>query len=105
MHQVFIVANFEMRQNVIASTLCVKKDIPANSCQGKCQLRKQLEKSSDQNNRTTDNENEPRGDRIYAILVNKFLPESVFNCVTQWDSDAYKNLPSFYSPPDIPPRL
>jgi flagellar basal body-associated protein FliL len=41
--KILIYANFELNKEFIAKTLCVKKEIPANNCNGKCHLKKQLD--------------------------------------------------------------
>ncbi len=40
--KVIIYANFELNKDYIAKNLCVKKDIPKNTCNGRCHLKKQL---------------------------------------------------------------
>jgi hypothetical protein len=40
----FVVLQFQRNQSEIAKTLCVKKEVEGNTCQGKCHLKKQLEK-------------------------------------------------------------
>lgn len=41
--RVIIYANFELNRDYIAKNICVKKDIPDNSCKGSCHLKKQLD--------------------------------------------------------------
>ncbi|MCR6642587.1 MAG: hypothetical protein NVV82_27275 [Sporocytophaga sp.] len=41
-----IVASFEGNRDIIAKTLCVKKEEAGNNCQGKCYLKKQLDTES-----------------------------------------------------------
>ena len=41
--KVIIYADFKINQDYIAKNLCVKKDIPDNSCKGSCHLKKQLD--------------------------------------------------------------
>jgi hypothetical protein len=43
---------YNLFKNYIAENLCVKKDLPDNSCQGHCFLEKQI-------NQTSETENEP----------------------------------------------
>jgi hypothetical protein len=38
-----VVLSFSLNRSYIATTLCEKKDIPGNTCQGCCLLRKQLQ--------------------------------------------------------------
>jgi hypothetical protein len=40
-------AVFSAKQKEIALKLCEKKDIPGNTCQGRCQLKKELKKISE----------------------------------------------------------
>jgi hypothetical protein len=39
----WIYVSFKINQDSIAKTLCVKKEVKNNGCQGKCHLKKQLE--------------------------------------------------------------
>jgi hypothetical protein len=41
----WIYVSFKLNQVNIAKTLCVQKDVKGNKCQGCCQLKKQLKKS------------------------------------------------------------
>jgi hypothetical protein len=43
-----IYVSFKINQDTIAKTLCIKKEIKENTCQGKCQLKKALEKSDEE---------------------------------------------------------
>lgn len=43
-----ILLDFTIHQDFISKTLCVKKDVVENTCNGKCHLSKQLEKTEDQ---------------------------------------------------------
>lgn len=45
-----IVASFEGNRDIIAKTLCVKKEVAGNNCQGKCYLKKQLDTESKKTN-------------------------------------------------------
>ena len=40
----FVVLQFQINQSEIAKTLCVKKEVEGNTCQGKCHLKKELNK-------------------------------------------------------------
>lgn len=40
-----ILINFKMNQAYIAANLCESKDIPDSSCEGNCQLKKQIEQT------------------------------------------------------------
>jgi hypothetical protein len=43
-----IYVSFKINQDNIAKALCVKKEVKNNGCQGKCHLKKQLEKSDEE---------------------------------------------------------
>ena len=43
-----ILLDFTINQDFISKTLCIKKDVAENTCNGKCHLSKQLEKSEEQ---------------------------------------------------------
>jgi hypothetical protein len=49
-----IVASFEGNRDVIAKTLCVKKDVVGNSCQGTCYLKKQLDTENEKDSIRSD---------------------------------------------------
>lgn len=42
-----VLIDFKIRQDVIVQTLCIQKDEVKNTCNGKCHLAKQLEKSEE----------------------------------------------------------
>ena len=47
-----ILLDFAVNQDFISKTLCIKKDVAENTCNGKCHLSKQLEKSEEQSEDT-----------------------------------------------------
>lgn len=51
---VFVYLNFKINQDEIAKTLCVKKEIKNNTCNGKCFLAKQLKKAADKEKKEMD---------------------------------------------------
>jgi hypothetical protein len=51
--KVYIYASFKINQDKIAKTLCVKKEIKNNCCQGKCHLKKQLDEADKQEQKQT----------------------------------------------------
>ena len=51
--KVWIYVSFKVNQDSIAKTLCVKKDIKNNCCQGKCHLKKQLEQADKEEQKQT----------------------------------------------------
>lgn len=41
-------AGYQLNKNFIAKVLCINKEVPQKNCQGKCHLKKELEKQEDQ---------------------------------------------------------
>ena len=46
--KIWIVVSLIINQESIAKTLCVKKEVKNNTCQGKCHLKKQLDKADEE---------------------------------------------------------
>ena len=57
MSRMGILALFSFQQTEIAKTSCVKRNIKGNTCQGRCQLKKQLKKIKDTEKRSGVSEN------------------------------------------------
>ncbi|MBR9998054.1 MAG: hypothetical protein KFF73_03740 [Cyclobacteriaceae bacterium] len=80
---VFIYVSFKMHQEYIAANLCVKKDEPANSCKGHCQLTKKM-----QNHEKQDKENPLiQVDPVsFSFLkpVNRFIFHLILSHVNRW---------------------
>ncbi|MFN6377857.1 MAG: hypothetical protein ACK4WD_01180 [Flavobacteriales bacterium] len=55
-----IYVTFLYNQESIAKTLCIKKDVPNNTCNGQCHLKKQLEKTENSNEKGSSEENKQR---------------------------------------------
>jgi hypothetical protein len=51
--KILIVISFKINQESIAKTLCIKKEVENNTCQGKCHLKKQLDKSDQEEQKQT----------------------------------------------------
>ena len=67
-----ILFNFILNQKEIAATLCVKKEIPNNCCQGSCHLTKQLETQKENETPDTKVENTEEiiwGGRMFIIAA------------------------------------
>lgn len=80
--QIWILVTFYANREYIASNLCINRFNPESSCQGACQLRKQLDKDGEQNN--------------------KLKHDISFPVVLLYMLEAYDiELPAFYSEIDI----
>lgn len=69
--------DYQIRKDFIAKVLCINKEKPKNTCQGKCHLRKQLTKAHTQ--KTDEKSASPQkiGLEIICIQGNTFSLESV----------------------------
>jgi hypothetical protein len=68
---------YAVNKDFIAKYLCVNKDIPNNSCQGKCYLRIQLQKNSE-NNDSDQNDSKDRLPNFKTddhLLIESFTQE------------------------------
>jgi hypothetical protein len=76
--QLGIISYYELNKNYIAKNLCENRDKPAMKCCGKCYLRKQLKKVTQNDNNTKAPNNKVEKTEIVAFVIpNKvILPES-----------------------------
>lgn len=61
---------WKVNQSAIAETLCVKKEIKGNTCQGKCHLKIQLDASDDQKAPKAPVEKEINNMLLYCSAIN-----------------------------------
>lgn len=69
--KVMVFVSFKMNQASIAKTLCVKKEIKNNSCQGKCQLKKKLAETSKEESRNLPQKLKEGAEVSYYFQVNR----------------------------------
>ena len=103
-----IVIDFMLNQENIAKTLCVKKEIENNTCQGKCHLNKQLKKAEEQVQKQTPVESlkKIKEIQLFSENFNKYLISAIhkdkqkINCLYSFShSDEY--LSSIFRPPKV----
>lgn len=85
--RVWIMVDFSVHQDFIAKVLCINKDVPGSTCNGKCHLKKQLKKTEeDKHNKTASilKENSPSS---------FYLPMDVFRCEQQATAQNEVNFP------------
>jgi hypothetical protein len=97
---------YMINKGYIASHLCVQKDIPENSCHGKCYLHKQIEKSqeenkTDQNNNRDENQNNKLDDHIASLEVPHPPVLSFINLLQMPD---FPLIDPFADPIFVPPK-
>ena len=62
----WIYVSFKLNQASIAKTLCVQKDVKGNKCQGCCQLKKQLKKSDQAEQRELPKSQRLKGESLFC---------------------------------------
>ena len=73
-----VMLNYELNKDFIAKVLCVNRDKPMSGCNGKCFLKKQLEKSSKENNAPTGNKQETANEILF-FTEHKKMTTSFFD--------------------------
>lgn len=78
--KIWIFVSFKINQENIAKTLCVKKEVKNNTCQGKCHLKKQLDKAEEEQKQVPTNTKE-KVESLYCHnqLPFDFLKQTVFD--------------------------
>jgi hypothetical protein len=67
-----IYVSFKINQDKIAKTLCVKKEIKNNCCQGKCHLKKQLEKADEEEQKQAPTNTKEKIELLYCYQEKPF---------------------------------
>jgi len=98
--------NYAINKNYIAKNLCVKKDIPNNTCNGKCHLKKQIKQNQDNNN--PENTNLPninlKKNWNEFLLGFSKLPELPETQIKHQFINKLANTTTFIPPVFIPPK-
>lgn len=91
----------------IAKNLCVKKEVKGNCCQGKCYLKKQVEKESANNDIDTKKQDKKQrttelNDFVHTFFSVYFLTLLPFGYEWEEESLLFSGYgPSIYTPPQI----
>lgn len=98
---------YSLDKAYIAKNLCIKKEVKDNCCQGKCYLKKQIEKSAESNDYDTKKQDKKQrtveiNDFVYAILRLYFQQLELFS-PHSGNGDAH--LSTYHHSIFIPPRL
>ncbi|MGQ1788112.1 MULTISPECIES: hypothetical protein [unclassified Saccharicrinis] len=89
--RIWIVIDFKIHQDYIAKVLCVNKDKPDNTCNGKCHLKKQLKKAQENpQSETSKNFKE-------NSVLNLFLPE--FDILLKSNSSIKEKQKQYFNTP------
>jgi hypothetical protein len=78
--KIWIVVSFKFNQESIAKTLCVKKEIKNNTCQGKCHLKKQLDKAGEEEQKQAPTNTKEKVEVLYCYTQTSFdfLKQTIF---------------------------
>ena len=106
--KIWIVVSFKINQAQIAKTLCIKKEIKNNACQGKCHLKKQLDKTDEEEQKQVPNSLKEKSEVLYSHSLISLEPVNQAIFVSRNIISNYK--PDFYSSSYItdifhPPKL
>ncbi len=73
--KIWIVVSFKINQDTFAKTLGVKKEIKRNTCQGKCHLKKQLNKADEEEQKQAPTNQKEKYEVLYCYFSkpNNFL--------------------------------
>ncbi|MGB5024238.1 MAG: hypothetical protein WBO44_02760 [Saprospiraceae bacterium] len=104
--KVWIHISFKINQDKIAKTLCVKKEIENNTCQGKCHLKKQLEKADEEEQKQAPTNTKEKVEVLYCQNQTPFdfLKVTVFyenQTLNNYDFDFYSTsfITDIFRPP------
>jgi hypothetical protein len=70
--KIWIVVSFKINQESIAKTLCVKKEVENNTCQGKCHLKKQLDKADEEEKKQAPTNTKEKVEVLYCHNLTNF---------------------------------
>lgn len=107
--KVWIVVSFKINQDTIAKTLCVKKDIENNTCQGKCHLKEQIDKADEQEKKQIPTTQKEKVEILYCYNIQPFeLSNNIIDLHERKLLYAYKNdflsssfLTDIFHPPEF----
>ena len=79
----FVLLDFKIHQEIISQTICVQKDEVKNTCNGKCHLTKQLEKTEESSEDAPVLPENLREAILYFTIDNEVVFESFEETVIQ----------------------
>jgi hypothetical protein len=106
--KIWIVVSFKINQESIAKTLCVKKEVENNTCQGKCHLKKQLDKADEEEKKQAPTNTKEKVEVLYCHTQTPFyfkMRNAFFekHCLGKYKPDFYST--SFITDIFRPPKL
>jgi len=68
----WLYVSFKINQDTIAKTFCVKKEEKNNTCQGKCHLKKQLDKADEEEQKQAPKAQKEKYEVLYCYSAKQF---------------------------------
>ena len=68
----WIYVSFKINQESITKTICVKKEVKNNTCQGKCQLKKQLDNAAEEEQKQAPTPQKGKYEILYCYYAKQF---------------------------------
>lgn len=105
MCEVWIVVQYQARKDFISKTLCEKRGIALNTCQGRCYLKKQLAKSKEaQQKQQIDSKsllNKEYPPHQYTFAFQQVVSEIEIHLNSKYQITDYESMinPAFHPPP------
>jgi len=72
LNKIGILIDFKINQDFITKVLCINKEKPKSTCNGKCYLTKQLKKAEKQDQKQAPNSKKDRIEILYYFYKNTF---------------------------------
>lgn len=104
----WIFVSFKINQDTIAKTLCEKKEIKKNTCQGKCHLKKQLEGADKEEQKQAQTNSKDKAEILYCHFAKpnyflKFADIYLSKLNTEYKNSLhnYSFITSIFQPPQL----
>jgi hypothetical protein len=106
MSKLIVIVNFEIHRDYIAKNLCENRDKPKMCCKGKCQLRKQLNNTENEDTKNKISHRFTFDDYVCTDikpLQIRYIPETIIKTKTGILSQEYSFDPllSIFHPPQV----
>lgn len=103
-----ILIDFKINQDFIAKVLCINKDEPITTCNGKCYLSKQLKKAEEQEKKQAPTDKEERLEIVFYYVKSALDFIAFPNCSSSKHNSLYGNefyhfslIADIYHPPEF----
>lgn len=78
--RVFTIVDFKINQDYIAKVLCINKDKPTSTCNGKCHLSKQLKKQANEEDKQLPQNSKEKVETLFSESISiNITPNFILN--------------------------